>query len=227
MAEMRWDILKFNGKMDYVVRYPKDYQEGEKRPVLIYLHGAGGRTDTIPELQGNRFFAETVRHADFPFVSIAPLCHERSWYDVMETLKDLVKHIAASDYADPERLYLMGSSMGGYGCWQLAMSMNEWFAAIVPICGGGMYWSAYELVNVPVWAFHGALDDTVFPEESQKMVDAINGRGGNAKLTIYPENGHDSWVDTYRNIEVFRWLLSHKNENAHEIVDLYTDSSRY
>ena len=111
MAEFRWDILKYK-TMDYVVRYPKDYQEGEKRPILIYLHGAGGRTDTIPELQGNRFFAETVRHADFPFICIAPLCHERSWYDVMETLKGLVRHIAASDYADAERLYLMGSSMG-------------------------------------------------------------------------------------------------------------------
>ena len=45
MAEFRWDILKYK-TMDYVVRYPKDYQEGEKRPILIYLHGAGGRTDT-------------------------------------------------------------------------------------------------------------------------------------------------------------------------------------
>ena len=59
------------------------------------------------------------------------------------------------------------------------------------------------------------------------MVDAINHRGGNAKLTIYPENGHDSWVDTYRNPEVFSWLLSHKNENVKEIVDLYTDSTIY
>ena len=64
--------------------------------------------------------------------------------------------------------------MGGYGTWQLAISMPEAFAAIVPICGGGMYWDAGRLKKVPVWAFHGDSDPTVFPEESVKMVNAVN-----------------------------------------------------
>jgi hypothetical protein len=76
--------------------------------------------------------------------------------------------------------------MGGYGTWHIAMSLPNYFAAIVPICGGGMYWNAARLVNVPAWAFHGEADSAVYCEESKKMVDAVNAKGGNAKLTIFP-----------------------------------------
>ena len=75
----------------------------------------------------------------------------------------------------------MGASMGGYGTWQLAMSMPKFFAAIVPICGGGMYWNAGRLINTPIWAFHGAKDPTVLCVESEKMVNHVNALGGKAK----------------------------------------------
>lgn len=117
--------------------------------------------------------------------------------------------------------------MGGYGTWQLAMSMPEYFAAIAPICGGGMYWNAGRLINVPVWAFHGALDTTVLPEESKKMVDAVNKKGGQARLTVYPENAHNAWSDTYANPELFAWFLQHENSNAQDIVNEYSDADAF
>ena len=98
--------------------------------------------------------------------------------------------------------------MGGYATWQMAMSYPELFAAIIPICGGGMYWNAERLVNMGVWAFHGEKDQVVFKEESEKMVEAIKGSGGNAKLTVYPECLHDAWTKTFQNDGVWKWLLS-------------------
>ena len=47
-----------------------------------------------------------------------------------------------------------------------------------------MYWNAGTLANIPVWAFHGKLDTCVYPEESEKMVKAVNANGGSARLTI-------------------------------------------
>jgi predicted peptidase len=111
--------------------------------------------------------------------------------------------------------------MGGYGIWQLAMSMPKFFAAIVPICGGGMYWNAARLVNVPVWAHHGEIDHVVKVEESVKMVEAVNKQGGNAKLTIYPDTDHNSWTPTFSNPEVFDWLLSKTNTNSKELKEAY------
>ena len=104
--------------------------------------------------------------------------------------------------------------MGGYAVWQLAMSMPDCFAAIVPICGGGMYWNAGRLAGLPIWAFHGGKDEYIFPEESQKMVDAVSRNGGKAKLTVYPENAHDVWCDTYSNPQVYSWLLSNTNNKS-------------
>jgi predicted peptidase len=121
----------------------------------------------------------------------------------------------------------MGASMGGYGSWQMAMSLPEYFAAMVPICGGGLFWNAARLVNVPVWAFHGGKDTVIPPEESMKMVDAVNAAGGNAKLTIYPDNDHNAWTDTYSNPEVFAWLLAHKNINTVSLSNPYRNVQQY
>jgi len=41
------------------------------------------------------------------------------------------------------------------------------------------------------------------------MVEAVNARGGNAKLTIYPDANHDSWTETYNNRELYNWLVEH------------------
>lgn len=104
--------------------------------------------------------------------------------------------------------------MGGYATWQMAMSYPELFAAIIPICGGGMYWNSARLVNMGVWAFHGDSDLVVLKEESKKMVDGIKNNGGKPKLTIYNNCGHNAWTPTFNNQEVWKWLLSQSRKNA-------------
>lgn len=219
-------ILQFE-EIKYVTRFPDRYKVGQKYPVVIFLHGAGSRGNNIDLLVNNPYFEIIDKHSDFPFVTIAPQCSENTWFDVFEQLKRLVCKIAHEGFTDKERIYLMGASMGGYATWQMAMSLPELFAAIVPICGGGMYWNASRLVNVPVWAFHGTKDTVVKLEESVKMVDAVNICGGNAKLTVYPENQHDAWSDTYNNYEVFEWMLSNTNTNLGMLTDIFKDSSIY
>ncbi len=223
---MVYAIEKFES-LRYIIRYPAGYTEAKKYPVLIGLHGAGSRGEDIEVLRANPFFVVTETLEDFPFISVAPQCHENTWFDLFETLKRFTMHIAAAPYTDARRLYLMGASMGGYATWQLAMSMPAYFAAAVPICGGGMYWNAGRLVGTPVWAFHGSDDPTVLVEESGKMVDGINRRGGNAKLTVYDGAGHDAWSATYSNPEVFHWLLSHENRNVLPLQDEYQNSKLY
>ena len=210
-----------------VLRKPIDFNSEKKYPILLFLHGAGTRGNDIGKLCANPFFRLTDRHQNFPFVTIAPLCEENTWFDVWERLKALVNDITNLPFADQERIYIMGASMGGYATWQLAMSMADRFAAIVPICGGGMYWNAGRLVNVPIWAFHGAKDTAVLWEESVKMVEAVKRHGGEAKLTVYPENGHDAWSDTYSNPEVFSWLLQQQNKNNRKYEDAYNRADIY
>ena len=208
---MRYESKSF-GYLNYLIRYPADYREKETYPAILFLHGAGGRGSDLEHLKTNPYFQITDNYLDFPFITFAPQCHMDTWFDLFETLIRLAESIASRPDVDKSRVYVMGASMGGFATWQIAMSRPDLFAAIIPICGGGMYWNAGRLKDMPVWAFHGKLDDTVFVEESEKMVAWMRRYGGNPKLTIYPENGHNAWSDTYGNKEVFRWLLAHKRE---------------
>lgn len=216
------------GKLRYVIHYPPCFDPKGKNPILLHLNGAGSRGNNIAHcIDTNSVTLGSKVFPEYPFVTVVPLCSADTWFDLWEHLEELVRFIAAQPYTDRRRIYVTGGSMGGYATWQLAMSMPEYFAAIAPVCGGGMYWNARRIVNIPIWAFHGGKDPVVLPEESKKMVDAVNIRGGNAKLTVYPENGHDAWTDTYSNPDLYRWLLSHENPNLPPQQDDYSDKTRF
>lgn len=205
--------------LPYIIHAPADFDKNRKYPILLHIHGAGTRGITLEEYAASDSFPMMRASAGNELVIISPHCTKNSWYDLFETLIRFAHFVKDLPFADPERLYLMGISMGGYAAWQLAMSQPELFAAMIPICGGGMYWNASRLIDIPIWAFHGGKDGTVFPEESIHMVEKVNKRGGNAKLTIYPENEHNAWTDTFSNPEVFRWLLAQKKGEGSALQD--------
>lgn len=66
--------------------------------------------------------------------------------------------MSGCEFADSERIYGIGASMSGYGIRQLAMSCPDIFAAIVPICGGGMYRNAERLFIAIIWFLNGCLN---------------------------------------------------------------------
>lgn len=212
----------------YIVSYPTDFCEEKTYPTIFFMHGSGNRGDDINLLFQNAYFLELKKHEDdFPFITVAPQCSADTWFELWHVLKGLVQHVATLPFVDTSRLYLMGTSMGGYGAWQLAMSIPEYFAAMVPICGGGMYWNAGRLINIPIWAFHGADDTIVLPEESQKMVNAVNNKGGNAKLTIYPDTPHSVWLKVYSDPQVFDWLLQYENQNTQILQNCNNDIAAF
>ena len=213
--------------MHYMMAYPDGYSDGDVCPILFLIHGAGTRGTDPLILDDELYFNYIKGVKNFPFIVVSPLCSADTWFDMYETLKRFVLFIANSSFADKNRIYGMGVSMGGYTLWQLGMSLPEIFAAIAPICGGGMYWNAERLKNVPVWAFHGAKDEVVYPEESKKMVDAVNRCGGTAKLTIFPDFAHNAWDGAYGNSELYEWFLSHENKNDLEINNKFTDKTLY
>ena len=225
---MKIEISKYKN-IKYAVSYPDGYTSEKKYPVIIFLHGAGTRGDDISVLtEDNAFYSAMKKYDSLGFVTVAPLCGTDTWFDIFTDLIEMLEVTAINaEFTDTERVYCMGASMGGYGTWQLAMSRPEWFAAIVPICGGGMYWNAARLKHIPVWAFHGDIDPTVDVTDSIKMTDAVNHHGGSAKLTVYSECGHDAWTATYNNEGVFKWLLSHTNHSGNSEKTDFSDAKIY
>lgn len=201
-------------KCKFLLFLPEKYGKEKKQwPLMLFLHGAGERGSDLEKVKKHGPPKIVEKQKDFPFIVVSPQCPEDDWWtEKTEVLSHLLDSIVDRYDVDTERIYLTGLSMGGYGTWALAAKYPERFAAIVPICGGGKRFLAWRLKNVPVWAFHGAKDRLVPLKESEELVNAVKKQGGNARLTVYPEAGHDSWTKTYNNKEVYDWLLKYRRK---------------
>jgi len=207
-------------QVSYLLFLPKGYdpKAAKRWPLILFLHGAGERGTNIWRVAIHGPPKNVSTLPDFPFIVVSPQCPEGQIWS-REPLLALLDDVIAKYAVDTKRVYLTGLSMGGYGTWDLGLWHPERFAAIVPICGGGQIISVLlagrdrgaALRSLGVWAFHGGKDPVVPLEESQRMVDALKKAGvEDVHLTVYPEAGHDSWTETYKNPKLYDWLLKHE-----------------
>jgi hypothetical protein len=132
-------------------------------------------------------------------------------------------------HGDPQRLYLTGLSLGGYGTWEIAKNWPHKFAAVVPVCGG-VFWSyapdrwhdtdlpeqyARAIGRTPVWIFHGSEDPVVIPRQATLLYEALKANGGNVRFWEYAGVRHNAWDKAYADPDLPHWLLSHTlSQNA-------------
>jgi predicted peptidase len=202
-------------ELQFWLYLPKDYDDDaeEGAPLMLFLHGAGERGDNIDKVKFHGPPKLCLQQEDWPFVTVSPQCPTGRWWNT-DQLGILLDKIVETYNIDEDRIYVTGLSMGGYGTWALTAQTPERFAAAAPICGGGEPEKADQLVDLPIWAFHGGADGVVPPERSEAMVDAIKAAGGEKiKLTIYPGVGHNSWTETYANPDLYEWMLSLKRKS--------------
>lgn len=205
-------VTQIKVEMGYLLYLPKNYDQQESWPLVLFLHGSGERGDNLELVKKHGPPKLIAAGKQFPFIVVSPQCPaQRRWkpIELVALLDDLRSKYKVND----DRIYVTGLSMGGFGAWQMAAYVPDRLAAIAPICGGGeTYWTK-RFAHLPVWVFHGAKDTGVSLERSQEMVDALKKHGGDPKLTIYPEAGHDAWTETYDNPKFYEWLLEQKTSS--------------
>lgn len=202
-------------ELDYLLYLPDGYESSdEEYPLILFLHGSGERGDSVNlvKVHGPPKIADME---GLDFIVVSPQCKSFDrWQSeiYLQFLSNLLDEVEKEYRVDKDRIYLTGLSMGGYGTWSLAAKYPDRFAAIAPVCGGGVPALAERYKSLPVWVFHGAKDTVVPISRSQEMVDAIRQYNKEIKFTIYPEAGHDSWTETYNNPELYSWFLSHEKQ---------------
>jgi predicted peptidase len=212
---------------DYLVYAPSDSSDA-KLPLLIFLHGAGGVGQDLQLIRGrpSDIWRGIAKFGKGPCLVVAPQClksanGERGIWTA-EDLNVLLSHLKATLPVDERRIYLSGISMGGYGTWAWGAHDPQHFAAIAPIVGGigreGAkavtpdfdQWAA-SLAQIPIYAFVGALDTTVPPDRSERMVAAIIKAGSKqVKLKVYPDEGHGAARVVVADREYYDWLFAQK-----------------
>lgn len=200
--------------LSYWLSLPKEYgTDNREWPVMLFLHGAGERGEDLKVVKVHGPPKLIDQGVDLPFIVVSPQCPKNHWWpgDVQQhLLVELLDDVLTRFKADRRRVVVTGLSMGGFGSWELTARYPQVFAAAVPICGRGDPGAGERLKSVPFWVFHGAKDFGVPLRYSELMVDAVTKAGGKAKLTVYPEAGHDSWTETYKNNAVYDWLLEQR-----------------
>lgn len=130
---------------------PDDVRPGQRYPVLMALHGAGGSIETFAQLfKGNAvpqpfFFctpeapygAAGGREADF--VWFKPETGERRRPAALqrklanEYVLAVLEAVLKAYPVDPRRVFLMGFSQGGFLAYTVGLKNPELFAGVIPI----------------------------------------------------------------------------------------------
>lgn len=200
---------------NYVLYLPKDYDPKDTKkvwPVVYFFHGIGEKGSDLNQLLVYGLPKYIMDTGTFNMIMIAPQCPGDShWADTnveVDKLKIFVDNMLKKYHIDQKRMYLTGLSMGGRCTWKLALALPHKFAAIAPVCGRTNTYDFSEIKDLPIWMFHGALDDTVlFSNVNTIVKDLIANGNSYFKLTVYPYDSHDSWTDAYNNEDLYKWML--------------------
>jgi predicted peptidase len=196
-------------KMNYLLHVPA--QKSEKLPIIVFLHGAGERGDDFDKIAVHGVPKYVERGMDVPAIVIAPQCpQDLIWNRLTAEVKELIDFAIAEYGADPDRVSITGISMGGYGTWEMGISYPGFFAALAPVCGGGISWNVGSIGKTPVWAFHGDADNVVPYNNSVEMCDTLKAKGGNVRLTLFHGVDHNSWEPAYETTKLIDWLVAAK-----------------
>lgn len=207
-------------------------------PIVLFLHGSGDRgNDGYDQVKTGLGPYLRSHLGDFPALVVLPQVPDgEEWSGINATMALQALDQAIAEFnGDPQRTYLTGMSMGGYGTWEIALQQPQRFAALVPICGAILsphedreylvvtpvaYLSdpytalAQRLQHIPVWIFHDAQDDQVLPHDDRKIFRAFNNLNADVRYTEYPHGNHNAWDATYRDPKLWQWLFAQKRTDT-------------
>ena len=214
---------------------PKD-KSSEKLPVMLYLHGSNRRgSDNRSQLED---LYENINGfpQNWQFIVVVPQCSENTFWagPMMEQALAALDQTVNEFGADPDRIYIAGYSMGGFGVWRTAITHPDKFAALVAVAGGvepigtpsaeeesllspqaaaaasspDTYRAYAEaLKKLPVWVVHGSDDESIPVDASRKLVSALKAAGDpDVNYVELQGVGHGSVVQAFSDPNLFQWL---------------------
>lgn len=234
----KFRFIQNGDTLPYRLLLPEHFNPQQKYPLILFLHGRGesGDDNQAQLTHGAALFLKSENRKKFPAIVVFPQNGKATYWSNVQTIADstgkrsfyfvpngppstsmrlvlsLLQNLNQQFKIDQDRVYVMGLSMGGMGSFEIVNRLPNTFAAAIPICGGANPAIAPHLKNTQWWVFHGAKDDVVLPEYSQKMVSALKAQKIPVKFTLYPNANHNSWDAAFAEPELLPWLFSKKRK---------------
>ena len=184
------------------------------------------------------FLKDSIRNK-FPSIVIFPQCGQNSTWsyfnfrfdtarrrlDLLFTfqenpktyallVKELADSLVQSGLIDTNRIYIGGLSLGGFGTWDFIERYPGYFAAAIPICGGGDTTCAPQIAGkTAVWIFHGGSDPLVSVQYARQYYRSLSRVGADVKYNEYPGVRHNSWVNAFKEPGLMEWLFSKSRDS--------------
>lgn len=229
------NFIQGTDTLKYRILYPENFDAAKKYPIIFFLHGSGERgNDNEKQLtHGAKLFLSADFRIKYPAIVIFPQCAaDNYWANVefeaintkrffnflnggnptkpMDLLLKLTDKMVNLPFADKSKIYVGGLSMGGMGTFEILRRKPKTFAAAISICGGDNIANVKKYKNVPLWIFHGGLDDVVVPQLSYNVYKELKNLGHEPKFTIYPKANHNSWDSAFAEPGLMPWLFGNK-----------------
>jgi dienelactone hydrolase len=220
---------------------PPRYDSSMKWPLVVNLHGYYGAN---PRYVG--WWSADARHNhiadDHEVILIEPHGRGNTTYQNIGQLDVLraIREAKAAFSVDPDRVLLVGQSMGGWGTWHVGTRYPELFAAIGPIYGGSDFRARFtpeqlaqltpyrrfileagsslaqaeSLLTTPIYAHHGDADTAVPVDFTRYNVRMLQRWGYDIRYREYPGKGHGGLEAEY---ETTRWFLPLKRTHPKQV----------
>lgn len=206
---------------DMTLQYRKGvflFNVSEKRSIVVYLHGGSSRGDDNekplqePGVDSIRNYLSS-RHINAIF--LIPQCpsNVKAWGGKMNmVLRDLIVSFIDSGITDPDKVYILGGSMGGTGTWSMLSDYPSLFSAAMPVAGNPSGTNADNLLQTPIYTVMGK-DDMIMDENVRLKVSDliyyITSHGNEARMDETIGWTHeDTCVKAYTT-ERLDWIFHH------------------
>lgn len=223
-----WDTspyLSYTYGLPFRLLYPKDYKsspDGKKYPLILFIHGVGERgTENDFQLKnGGKIHLDAVNSGKFEGFVLFPQYDRNipSDHDLDQMVK-IINELIAHDKVDINRIHVHGLSAGGFGSWKMVIKHPKVFASAMP-----MSWSEEQFryndnlkkyIHIPLWVSQGGTDKNPPPTRTNDLIKRIRDAGANVRYLYYPNNGHNTWDDTYKQPDFFPFFMERHKTDIH------------
>jgi predicted peptidase len=218
-------VNKNGERLPYRLFLPTGYSPDHQYPLIFWLHGGEGRgTDNLQQIvhtneKGAHVWIAPEIQLKFPAFVLAPQCPVgENWSDpdlnqpskALELALQILAAVQKEFSIDPDRVYVVGQSMGGLGVYSLLQMYPEKWAGAIIVAAYDNFTNTNAISRVPLWVFQGDQDQTVPVTMVHEMMKQLKKIDANLRYTEYRKADHAIWDRAFAEPQLIPWLASLK-----------------